>query len=325
MRNSNIQSASFQSIPLASINSKDETFRITTRTDVDDLMTSIPHEGLLGPPLLIRKNSAFSIISGFRRISACQKLGLNTIVARILESDLEYLDCLRFAIADNAFQRPLNLIEISRSLQKLAGHLKNNKRMVESAKTLGLPTNPSIIKKLKNLCLLPQPIQSGILADTISLSVAGELQSLDLEDAMTFVRLFNQLKVGLNKQKEIITLVKEIARLERMSVQMVLEDQNLGEIVNSEDLDRGQKGRKIRTLLRRRRFPRLVEAESKFKTHHKKLKLGDEIQLIPPKEFEGTSYTLNMTFRNPNHLRALQTRLNKILQLPSFEKIFTLK
>ena len=324
MRNSIIHSTKIQPVSLAYINLDDQ-FRITTREDVHDLMTSISHQGLFTLPWLIKIDDGFSIISGFRRVTACRKLGLSEISAHILETNHPYLDCLRLAIAENAFQRPLNLIETSRSIHKLGSHLKNNKRLVDNASKLGLPLNLSVIKKLKNLCLLPWPIQSSILAETISLSMAIELQSLDRDDALAFVRLFNQLKIGLNKQKQIVTLVKEIAQRESISPRIVLEEKEISEMVNSDDLDRGQKGRKIRYILRRRRFPRLVKVERRFETHRQELKLGNDIELLPPKEFEGNNYTLKLTFTNLSHLKDLQTRLSQIIKLPNFDKIFIRK
>ena len=219
MRNSTVQSAHFQSIVLARINLQDDTFRITTRTEVNDLLGTLQYDGLLTPPLLIRKNSTFVIISGFRRIAACLKLNWNEITARILKPDTDALDCLRLAIAENALQRSLNLIEISRCLQKLSLCITNSMQLAQSASSLGLPDNPSMIDKIKSLSLLAKPIQNSILADTISLAMAKELESLEADCAIAFTRLFDQLKIGLNKQKEIVTLVKEIARRDGFSMQ----------------------------------------------------------------------------------------------------------
>ena len=116
-----IQPAQYQTVPLASINLQNDDFRITTREDFDELATSIEHDGLIIPPTLIKKHPpAYVIISGFRRVNAYQKMGRNEIIARILDSDADHLDCLRLAIAENAFQRQLNLIETSRALQKLS-------------------------------------------------------------------------------------------------------------------------------------------------------------------------------------------------------------
>ena len=69
----------------------------------------------------------------------------------------------------------------------------------------------------------------------------------------------------------------------------------------------------------------MTEAENAFELYRKKLKLGNEIKLIPPKEFEGTSYFLNLTFDSPTALKALQTRIQEIAESPWLEKIFKIK
>ena len=316
-----IQSAQYQKVSLAGINPHNDAFRITTSKDLGGLMLSIQQLGLLIPPLLIQQDSEFTIISGFRRLAACQKLGWQEIIACKLNPELTYLDCLRLAIAENAFQRPLNLIEKSRALHKLSSFLEDTKQLTETAFICGLPTNYSIINKIKNLCLLPAPIQSGILRDTISLTMANELAALEPESAIVFARIFDQLKLSLSKQKEMVTLVGEIARRENKSNCQVLANHRLQTIIADEDLDRGQKGRKIRLLLRQWRYPRIAAAEKNYDTHLKKLKFGRSIKLIPPKDFEGNTHTLNLTFDNLAHLKALQSILNQIIQDPSFEII----
>jgi len=201
-------SAQLKSVPLSRIDTTDDTYRITTRTDGDDLLVSIRNEGLLNPPFVIEKAPWFIIVSGFRRLAACKKLGFETIIVRALEPNLSPLEYLRLAIADNTFQRPIDLIETSRSLHKLSAHLNREANLTASASSLGLPSNPSAIKKIKDLCLLPDRIQSALMADTLSLSMAMELKKLAPECAVAFAQLFEEFKLSLNKQREILTLVK---------------------------------------------------------------------------------------------------------------------
>jgi hypothetical protein len=151
--------------------------------------------------------------------------------------------------------------------------------------------------------------------------MAKELESMEADVAIAFVQLFEQLKIGLNKQREILTMVKEIGRRESLSSQAVMAEKRFIEIMGQRDLDRGQKSRQLRAYLRRRRYPRIAEAEKKFEFHHKNLNLGNGIKLIPPKEFEANLYGLNLTFTNLEQLKALQARLNRIIQLPDFKKI----
>ena len=67
--------------------------------------------------------------------------------------------------------------------------------------------------------------------------------------------------------------------------------------------------------------PRIAAAEKNYDTHLKKLKLGRSIKLIPPKDFEGNTHTLSLTFDNLAYLKELQSMLNQIIQHPSFEII----
>ena len=308
-------------IPLSRIDTKDDTYRITTRTDIDDLLASIPREGVLNPPFVVAKPNGFSIVSGFRRIGACTELGVNEISVRILELNRRPLDNLRLAIADNAHQRPLNLIEISRSLHKLATHLNTKQDLVETAVSLGLPSNPAAIEKIRDLCLLPEAIQDAIMTDTISLSMAMDLKKMLPDCALAFVGLFSEFKLSLNKQREIMGLVKEIARRDDISEQNVLEERSLQNIIRDQDLDRNQKARQLRTYLRQRRFPHIVKVETEFEWQRKQLGLGNDIKLIPPKDFEGRRYSLSMSFSSIDDLQALCTRLGRIIKHPSLKKI----
>ena len=145
-----IHSEQYQTIPLSSINLQDDEFRITTREDVDELSTSIQQTGLISPPLLIETSSGHSIVSGFRRVSACLNLGWHEIIARILVPKPDHFDCLRIAIADNALQRPLNLIETSRALHKLSLLLS---QLEQLAAVTAAPDQQGHLRSAIRLCL----------------------------------------------------------------------------------------------------------------------------------------------------------------------------
>jgi len=316
-----IQPAQYQTVPLALIDLQQDEFRITTCQELYELETSIRRVGLITPPLLLKKTRQFAIVTGFRRVAACRNLGWHEISAGVLDPRADHLDCLRLAIADNALQRPFNLIETSRALHKLSAFSESVEKLADSASTCGLTSNHVVIEKTKNLCLLPQSIQSSILNDTISLAMAGELARLDPDAAVEFAQLFEHLKLSLNKQRELIRLVSEIALREDISIRQVLALDPLQPILADKNSDRGQKGKKIRSFLRQRRFPRIVEAEQKYDAHLKKLKLDPAIKLIPPKDFEGNSFSLNLTFTSLDQLKSLSPMLDDMIQHPSFKKI----
>lgn len=314
-------SLNLASIDLASIDLEDNTFRITTDTRIEDLVLSIKSVGLLNPPILIKKTSGFQIISGFRRISACLSLGMAEIPARIVDSDRKKLECVKLAITENSLQRTLNLVEQSRSFYMLSGFYKDKDHLAGAASVLGLPDNPSIINKIKKICKLSHDIQNGVLSNTISLSMALELEMLEKGEGAAFAILFNNLKVSLNKQREIITHIKEIAIIDNISIINLLTKSHLREITDDKDLDRGQKINKIRLYLKQRRFPEITRAEKELEIKIKKLKLGINMKLIPPKNFEASAYSLNLQFASIEQLQENKTALEKIIKNPILKDI----
>ena len=321
MQPATILFADYRIISLNRINPLNDSFRITTREDVDDLAASIRSGGLISPLCVIKETSGYTIVSGFRRLAACQKVSSHDIPARILAPETSPLSCLRLAIAENALQRPLNLIEISRALQKLSKFTNGMEQLADTASSCGLPANHALIRKIRGLCLLPPAIQQGILNESIHLAMAGELVKLPDDIAVQMAGLFELLKLSLNKQREMMALISEIARRDDISMQQVLSHAGVSAIVHDEALDRAQKVRQLRARLRQWRFPRIVEAENHYHLHAKKLKLGQDIKLIPPKEFEGDTFSLVLSFKSIAQLKSLQSRLEQLIRHPSLAEI----
>ncbi len=307
-------------VPLSLIDLEDQTFRITTETGIDDIVDSIKNVGLINSPILIKKKSKYTIICGFRRIEACRILGLLNIEAKIPGSNANKLDCVKFAITDNSFQRPLNLIEQSVSLFMLSGFFKDMTSLADEASLLGLPHNPALIKKIINIYHLPLPIQNCVLSNIISLSMAVELGTFEKDAGIAFVKIFNDLKLGLNKQRELITLISEISLRENIPVMKVIQESDFQEILQNDELDRTKKTEKSRFYLKKRRYPSITRAEQKFEELVKGLKLGNGMKLIPPKNFEGNTFSIKLHFNNLKDLQDHADTLKKIIRNPAFKK-----
>ena len=309
-----------QILSVSSINQTDETYRITTAVEVEDLCQSIKWAGLVNPPILMEKDARLIIICGFRRISACRTLGLREIKTRVLNPGTEPEQCARIVVADNIFQRQLNLIEQSRALHLFASSMEGS-QLQQTALNFGLPWQPKLIQKVKQLYFLPQPIQTFVISGAIGLKMALELGNVSTEAGIHLAEMFNDLKLNLNKQHEIYTFVIEIARRENFSIEAVLGDDFFKNTMENENLDRPRKGNLIRNYLKKRRFPNLAKAGNEFQQHVKKLKLGSHVNLIPPSDFEGSTYTLNLKFRNLAELEDRRNTLNHILESPELKVI----
>jgi ParB family chromosome partitioning protein len=311
-----------QIVPINAIDTENKTFKITTCTQVANLVDSIKSFQLLNHPILIQKNDHCAVISGFRRIAACQYMGWSSIPARVLALDTDHLSCIKIAVAENATQRPLNLIEQSRAFNLLSACVnKDNNHLAEISSDLGLPGTPTLIKKIKQLALLNPFIQECVLDESVSLSIALEFAKMSPDVAIEFAEIFSQLKLSLNKQREIIVLVEEISIREEIGAVEVLQHGFLKETLENNDLDRNKKAQKIRYYLKRRRFPEITKTEKEFDDHVKDLKLASNIKLMPPKNFEGNVFTLSISFKNMIELSESRKGIDKIIQHPALNNI----
>ena len=303
------------------IDPNDNAFRITTEKQVDDLMVSIKHVGILNLPLLLEKEETYTIINGFRRIEACRRLNWSTLKAMVLDSNTMRLTCIKYAITENAFQRPLNIIEKSRAIEMLSHFFKDINRLSEELTVLGIYEHPSMINKLKEICHLPDPLQNSIISNKISLAMVLELAGMSWDDAKGFINLFNTLKLGLNKQREIVTLVKEIAMREDISIIQVIEEPHVKKILMNEDLDKNQKAHNIRIYLKKRRFPTIAVSEKTYEDYCQKLNLERGLKLIPPTNFESPTFTLQLNFKNTDQLKSLKSSFDALIENPYLRKI----
>jgi len=311
-----------RSVPLSSIQTADENFRITTEKNNKGLMNAIKTGGLLVPPVLLRQSGRFTIISGFRRINACLNIGFSEIEAKLLNPNNTVIDCVKIAITENALQRSLNLIEQSRALAMLVDITKTkDKRLTMEARQLGLPANKDLISKLLPLCRLPSELQQSIISGKISLAMASALSHLDLHTCLTLTAIFVQLGPSLNIQREILTNVTEIAKRDDLIIPDLLREEKFMAILSAEDLNRNQKVKKVRDYLFQKRFPHVHRAEKDFAENVKRLTLGREVQLIPPKHFESRNYTLKLNFQTPADLKKHRETIEAMIQHPALHDI----
>ena len=310
-----------QTVMLADVDSADTTFRITTRKELDNLILSIQKLGLMHAPVLKYNPPGYNIVCGFRRIAACRNLGWTQIRARVLRKNFGFFEMAQLAVADNALQRPMNLIETSRALKLLTGVNTEKEVLVAAAAELGLPVSPGIVPKLKKICDLPLPIQKAILANVIDLSMALELDRFNPADGQALLGLFDHLKLGLNRQRELLLLLEEISQREEIPIQQLMTEKPLNHILDNTKIDGSIKRQKVRTYLRRRRFPMISKAETQYNAFVKQLKLGPNINLMPPKDFEGMTYTMTIRFDNRQELKNFKEKLEKIIHHPGLAKI----
>jgi len=307
---------------LAQIDTDDETYRITTGESIDSLEASIAVSGLINPPILLSiKNQQYRIVCGFRRIKACRQLGWEKMDARLLMTDTPAVRCAQIAIAENAFGRALNPVEISRAINLLSTDLKDDAAVAEAAGRAGLPLATAVVSKFRPLSGLPRHFQAGIIAETLSVPMAERLQQMAAEDAETVFEIFSELSAGLNVQREILDNAQETALREGVSLQELLTGDDIMQIRNDAELPRPRKTACIRKLMKLRRYPVLSAAQERFDRRAGELGLPGSMQLVPSAGFEGMDYSLNLKFSSREQLSEQNKIIARLLSSETLQEI----
>lgn len=311
----------YDCVALDSIDTTNSFYRITTTQDKTAIDDSVRRIGLICPVVVKEINRHLVVISGFRRVETCQQLAWQKIPCQILPSDTPPVQCAELAITANLSQRPLNVVEQARCLQLFANASNSSDVSMTIAKALGISLNRTFISKLKTILSTTQIIQNGIISGTFSLPIALLLSDLSNDDADAVALLFNKIPMGMNKQREVLLYLTEISARDDIPLKRLLEEDTIKSTLNS-DLDGNQKSRKIRSYLKKRRFPRLVSVEERFHQQVGELDLKGTIQLMPPANFEGSSYTLTIRFDSLNALTRAHHKLSEAISNPIASQLF---
>jgi ParB family chromosome partitioning protein len=299
-------------VGLDEIDWKDDFFRISSSHNPLKMAQSISTVGLINHPYIIAKNNNFSIVSGFRRLSAYRYLKRNTISAKKIDSQTSIIECSKLAIADNSFQRSLNLIEQSRCYVLLNSVCKDEETFLKALSGTGLSKNRSLIAKISPLCRMPQSIQDGVEKGAVSLAVARMLLEIDEGSAIFMADLFQKLTLGQNKQREIFQMVFEIAKRDNLTPWELLHQESFQNIIEDKDLDKSKKAFEIRYWLKQQRYPNLSHRLKMFDHNIAQLKLGNRIRLTPPAYFEGKKFNLSLDFSTQKHLVDFRDKVRNI-------------
>jgi len=302
-------------VPLDRIHSEDTQFKISTGAVSAALVESIKQIGLLNPPALLASSSGYRIVSGFKRIEACRKIAIGSIVARFLDPVASLERCIQIAIVDNTSQRPLNLVEQAHAVALLSSFYSDSTQLVSAANFVGLSINRDLADKLRKLAEMDPQLKLGVLDGSIALPVAIHLNDMnDVAAARALGILLRELGLSLNRQREILEWAVSICRRDHIAPTELLAAEDIVRCRQDKDLDRRQKGQLIREYLKKHRYPTILRYEQRFANTVHRLKLSHGTSLIAPPHFESSIYGLKFDFKNQRELADKLQEMEKIVK-----------
>jgi hypothetical protein len=292
--------------------------------DLTRLKKSIQAIGLVNAPVLIRKmegkgGERFDVISGFRRISALRSLSFNSVSCRILPSNISALECLQLNIHENLISRQFNPVEVGMALKRLTEHTSVDNVLKRYMPLMGLPSHEGTLQLFLRIEADFENLPKMLLADgSLSMKAAKLMAELKSAERELFCRYFSAVHFSKNQQTQFIDLVVDLSHMENISAIRLLTEPGLTALREDPQMNSPQKAHAIMTALRRRRLPRLTDAENRFKKELQSLSLPSKTHIHAPPFFEGAGYRLEMNFENGKELKKKLEALMENEKLSAF-------
>ncbi len=300
----------FTQIDINKIDMSDKRFQICPFYSSDSLISSIKKAGLLNPPVLTAREGRNIIVSGWRRVSACQKLEMSFIPVFMMQEQSD-LEAFKIPVYDNLSIRDYSHIEKAAVISKLYRFGETLENIIKNYMTLlKIPPRRDVMDIYLNIDQLKENLKEIAHQKRWPLGPLEMLTELPEKDIRAFYPFLREL--SLNKQKQLIENIFEISRKKDISVQDLLSSEEFLRIQKDRNLDSIQKAEGVTKLAREQRFPSLNDWKKAFEKLTENLDLPEEITVIPSKFFEDDIISIKLDIRNAEELKKYIDKLRKL-------------
>ncbi len=315
-----------QYIQTNQINTSDDSFRITFAPVLTELKNSIKNVGVINPITLRHtQDGAYQVVTGYKRLLACQDLNRQTIPALIYEPhDLSPMQAFLFNLHDNVFTRQLSIIEKFNVCAKLIKtYAVTEEDVVRNyLPLLGEEPSYKVLHQFLNLEQLIEPLKSHVVDNNVALSSAMRIAEFSPSTQSALLNVLKHVNPSTNKLNELLTLIREIAARDGTSVEEILQRYQLLTIVADPSVAAPEKVAALRQTLRSVRLPHLTERQNQLTELIQGLQLPQQAKLIADPYFEDPRLKLEYQFSRPEELDALIKQIQEALDKQHWNKLF---
>ncbi|GAB4251117.1 MAG: hypothetical protein Kow00109_26910 [Acidobacteriota bacterium] len=276
-------------------------------------------------PLWVRPGAddSWQLVTGFRRYAAARELGVERLPARVLRGGPE--ESLRVALHEGVGTRPFSPAEQVRVVAKfrrLADY--DDERLArEVLPLLGLPASRQVLRRLLQVAELPEYVLEAV-EQGLNFEVAASLARRPEPERRFLVDLLLRRRLGANKQRELVRLLDDLARLRNRPLEQLWKDLGLQELEADPELSPADRYRRLRKHLQERRFPVRSAHEARLRELLASLDLPPGVEVIVPPDFEGDHLTVRLTAASSQALRELVEALEKVRNRDTWDELFKL-
>ena len=310
----------FTEIPLNEIDFSDTFFLIRPPGNIDQLADSIGSVGLLHPPILRRHGSSCQIVAGRRRLTALKKLGIESASCMVYTcEELTDFDALLIAFNENreGFGEMEHAIVLNKLENDMGMDIEDSDYRL-SMERLGLPPARKRYERLMALGGLPVEVIDAYYVGDVTVEQAHVLAGAERSFARLLLRrVIIPYKLGLNETREAAKELPEIAALQGLTIESVMDE-------IEKEMGGNKTKARFRNEMKTLRSPMMARVESLFKETVKELSLADRVSLSHSPYFEGDHLEIKFRFESREELSEALESIEKAGGKGSFDRLLKL-
>ncbi|MFH1829395.1 MAG: ParB N-terminal domain-containing protein [Pseudomonadota bacterium] len=315
-----------QYLSLTDLNVADDSFRITFSPELGGLKRSIRAVGII-QPINVRHSAdnTYQIVTGYKRVLVMQDLGRQSVPALVHEPhDLSPTQAFMWNLHDNAATRELNIIEKSMALAKLNQFYSVSEEDLVKQYLPILSMDPSykLLHQLLSLSQLTEPLKNYVVGSDLALSSASRIAEFSPSTQQELLPVLTRIRPSTGKLNELLTLIREIAARDGLTVEEVLSRYQLMQVVADQNTSATDKVKALRQALKGLKLPQLTERQRQLASLIESLELPDSARVVTDPYFESEKIKLECQFSHPEELDDLITKIQTAFKKQQWHQIF---
>ncbi|HSG31238.1 MAG TPA: ParB N-terminal domain-containing protein [Thermodesulfobacteriota bacterium] len=262
----------------------------------NELFNSIKSIGIINPPIIVKSDNKYIVLTGFKRFSVCKELGLKTVLCKVIdENEISFDKCIKIIYEDNRDR--FTDIEIGQLCKKYIYHGNDVKKFLE---LIGYPTSEKNIQRFTYLSNLNERILEYYIEERLNPEQCFLLSQINTENALLILnKVLLPFRFNTNETREFLTELNDISIRDDISIAHIIENTlKSQEKINKND---------IRLCIKKLRSPKLIEVEKEYHKIIKSLKLPKSVQISYSPYFESNYIEVKAKIDGKDKLNELKT------------------
>lgn len=319
----------FRTIQCDEIDFKNTEYLMSYPAESEKIRASVGMIGVIQPIVVdgCPCSGGYRILAGFRRAYACRQLGISTLNAYLYHVPPENpVTAFWLVLQENASHRAFNAVEKALILTKLLTQFQCERAEVieHYLPLLDLQPANKVLDIYLRVSDFADPLKAYLAEHDVPMNLLELLGNLAPDDRQAVFALMAELKLGVNKIKELLGYLDDIALRDGQSPAQILQDQHIQQILTDDTLQGPQKAEQIRHSMYTRRYPQFAELEQRYQQALQHLHPPKGVRVQADRYFEDDRLSVDFQVHKPEDLQQIAEQLTELARKPELAEVFAI-